>query len=42
VLHVDGATLRMDSRETFVNPEAAAQAFERLKAMLGGEGYKLS
>jgi len=32
--------LRMDSRESFATPEAAAKAFERLKKLLGGEGYK--
>jgi predicted DNA-binding WGR domain protein len=39
-LHLDGATLRMDSRETYATPEAAGKAFDRLKKVLGGEGYK--
>jgi hypothetical protein len=39
-LYLDGVTLRMDSRESYATPEAAKKAFERLKKMLGGEGYK--
>jgi predicted DNA-binding WGR domain protein len=39
-LYLDGALVRMDTRETYATPEAAAKAFERLKKMLGGEGYK--
>jgi len=39
-LYLDGATLRMDSRETYATGEAATKAFERLKKLLGGEGYK--
>ena len=39
-LYLDGNTVRMDSREAYASPEAAAKAFERLKKMLGGEGYK--
>jgi len=39
-LYLDGGTLRMESRETYATPEAAKKAFERLKKMLGGEGYK--
>jgi predicted DNA-binding WGR domain protein len=39
-LYLDGKTLRMDSSETYASPDAAARAFERLKKMLGGEGYK--
>ena len=37
---LDGATVHMDSVETYANPEAAKKAFERLKKALGGEGYK--
>jgi len=39
-LYLDGGTLRMDSRETYATPDAATKAFERLKRMLAGEGYK--
>jgi predicted DNA-binding WGR domain protein len=39
-LYLDGATVRMDSRETYASGEAATKAFERLKRILGGEGYK--
>jgi predicted DNA-binding WGR domain protein len=39
-LYLDGNTMRMDSRETYASPEAASKAFERLKKLLGGEGYK--
>ena len=39
-LYLDGNTLRMDSRETYLSGEAATKAFERLKRVLGGEGYK--
>jgi predicted DNA-binding WGR domain protein len=39
-LYLDGNTVRMDSRETYGSGDAAAKAFERLKRMLGGEGYK--
>jgi hypothetical protein len=39
-VYLDGKTVRMDSSETYASPEAAARAFERLKKMLGGEGYK--
>jgi len=39
-LALDGATLRMESLETYATPEAANKAFERLKKMLAGEGYK--
>jgi predicted DNA-binding WGR domain protein len=39
-LYLDGSTVRMDSSETYPSSEAAARAFERLKQMLGGEGYK--
>jgi len=39
-LYLDGNTVRMDSVETYGSPDAAAKAFERLKRMLAGEGYK--
>jgi predicted DNA-binding WGR domain protein len=39
-LYLDGNTLRMDSRETYASGDAASKAFERLKRVLGGEGYK--
>jgi len=39
-LYLDGATLRMESHESYPTPDAARKAFERLKKMLGGEGYK--
>lgn len=39
-LYLDGATLRMESLESYPTSEAARKAFERLKKMLGGEGYK--
>lgn len=39
-LYLDGKTLRMDSVETYASPDAASKAFERLKRMLAGEGYK--
>jgi predicted DNA-binding WGR domain protein len=39
-LYLDGKTMRMDSRETYASPEAAKKAFDRLKKLLGGEGYK--
>lgn len=39
-LYLDGKTVRMDSVETYATPEAAQKALERLKKMLGGEGYK--
>ncbi|HEY0985885.1 MAG TPA: WGR domain-containing protein [Kofleriaceae bacterium] len=39
-LHLDGNTVRMDSRETYASADAASKAFERLKRVLGGEGYK--
>ena len=39
-LYLDGNTLRMDSQETYPSPEAASQAFERLKKLLAGEGYQ--
>lgn len=39
-LYLDGKTVRMDSNETYASPEAATKAFERLKKLLSGEGYK--
>lgn len=39
-LYLDGNTVRMESRETYASGEAATKAFERLKRVLGGEGYK--
>ncbi|HSS00651.1 MAG TPA: WGR domain-containing protein [Kofleriaceae bacterium] len=38
---LEGNAVRMDSRETYASPDAASKAFERLKRMLGGEGYKV-
>ena len=40
VIALDGKTVRMDSVETYATPEAAKQAYERLRRMLAGEGYK--
>jgi hypothetical protein len=39
-LYLEGNAVRMDSRETYASADAASKAFERLKRMLGGEGYK--
>jgi predicted DNA-binding WGR domain protein len=39
-LYLDGKVLRMDSTESYATPEAAKKAYERLKKMLVGEGYK--
>ena len=39
-VYLDGNTVRMDSRETYASADAASKAFERLKRVLGGEGYK--
>ena len=39
-LYLDGKTVRMDSTETYASPEAAKKAYDRLKKMLAGEGYK--
>jgi predicted DNA-binding WGR domain protein len=39
-LYLDGSTVRMDSRESYASSDAANKAFERLKRVLGGEGYK--
>jgi len=39
-LYLDGATVRMDSRETYGSAEAAKKAFDRLKQLLASDGYK--
>jgi predicted DNA-binding WGR domain protein len=39
-LYLDGKTVRMDSLESYASPDAAKKAYERLKKVLGGEGYK--
>jgi len=39
-LYLDGKSVRMDSRETYASPEAAKKAHDRLRKLLGGEGYK--
>jgi predicted DNA-binding WGR domain protein len=39
-LYLDGKTVRMDSVESYASPEAAKKAYERLKKVLTGEGYK--
>jgi predicted DNA-binding WGR domain protein len=39
-LYLDAKSVRMESVETYASPEAAQKALERLKKMLGGEGYK--
>jgi predicted DNA-binding WGR domain protein len=39
-LYLDGKTVRMESIETHATPEAAHKALDRLRKMLGGEGYK--
>lgn len=39
-LYLDGKTMRMDSRETCASTEVAEKAFDRLRKLLGGEGYK--
>ena len=39
-VYLDGNTVRMESRETYASGDAASKAFERLKRVLGGEGYK--
>jgi predicted DNA-binding WGR domain protein len=41
-LHLDGKTVRMDSLESYASPDAAKKAYERLRKVLGGEGYKES
>jgi predicted DNA-binding WGR domain protein len=40
ILYLDGNTMRMDSRETYASAEAAKKAFDRMKKLLGGEGYR--
>jgi predicted DNA-binding WGR domain protein len=40
LLYLDGKTLRMDSTESYATPDAAKKAYDRLKKMLAGEGYK--
>jgi len=39
-LYLDGRTVRMDAVESYASPDAAKKAFDRLKRVLGGEGYK--
>jgi hypothetical protein len=39
-LYLDGATVRMDSRETYESAEAAKKAFDRLNQLLASDGYK--
>jgi predicted DNA-binding WGR domain protein len=39
-LLLDGKSVRMDATESHASPEAAKQAYERLKRALAGEGYK--
>ena len=39
-LYLDGNAVRMDSREQYASPDAARQAYERLKKLLGGDGYR--
>jgi len=39
-LFLDGKSVRMDATESHASPEAAKQAFERLKRALAGEGYQ--
>jgi hypothetical protein len=39
-LYLDGKIVRMDSTESYASPDAASKAFERLKKLLAGEGYK--
>jgi predicted DNA-binding WGR domain protein len=39
-LHLDGNTMRMDARETYATSDAAKKAFERMKKLLAGDGYK--
>jgi predicted DNA-binding WGR domain protein len=41
-LFLDGKSVRMDAIESHASPEAAKQAFERLKKTLAGEGYRES
>jgi predicted DNA-binding WGR domain protein len=39
-LYLEGKTVRMDALESYATPEAAKKAYERLRKVLGGEGYK--
>lgn len=39
-LYLDGKSVRMDSVESYASPDAAKKAYERLRKVLGGEGYK--
>jgi predicted DNA-binding WGR domain protein len=41
-LFLDGKSVRMDAIESHASPEAAKQAYERLKKTLAGEGYRES
>lgn len=41
-LFLDGKSVRMDATESHASPEAAKQAYERLKKTLAGEGYRES
>ena len=41
-LALDGKTVRMDAVETYATPEAAKKAYERLRKVLAGEGYRES
>jgi predicted DNA-binding WGR domain protein len=41
-LFLDGKRVRMDATESYASPEAAKQAYERLKRALAGEGYRES
>jgi predicted DNA-binding WGR domain protein len=41
-LYLDGKTLRMDATESYASPEAAKKAYERLRRVLSGEGYRES
>ena len=39
-LTLDGASVHMDSVETYASPDAAKKAYERLRRVLAGEGFK--
>lgn len=39
-VHLDGKTVRTESVESYGSPEAAKKAYERIKKVLAGEGYK--
>jgi predicted DNA-binding WGR domain protein len=41
-LFLDGKSVRMDATESYASPEAAKKAYERLKRVLAGEGYRES